>query len=176
MNNEYLMITASGEDRQGLFEQFAGRIADSGCNIEESSMSVIGGQFSLIAKVAGPWHALSKLEVQIEALAAQPGLVVRHQRIGTNPKTAAIPYSVEVITMDKPAVPRRLATFFVRNGINIEALHISTYPAPHTGTPLTSIVMTVGIHGKIHIPTLRGDFLDLCDDLNLDATLEPIRG
>lgn len=36
--------------------------------------------------------------------------------------------------------------------------------------------MSVGIHAKIHIPTLREDYLDYCDDLNLDATLEPMRG
>lgn len=176
MNNEFLVITASGEDRPGLVEQIAGRIADCGCNIEESSMSVMGGQFSFIARVSGAWHALSKLEGQITALAAQSNLTISHQRIGKLERAAAIPYSVEVIAMDKPGILRRLATFFSRNGINIEALHTSSYPAPHTGNPLTSIVLTVGIHAKIHIPTLRGDFLDLCDDLNLDATLEPIRG
>jgi glycine cleavage system transcriptional repressor len=39
-----------------------------------------------------------------------------------------------------------------------------------------SVVMTVGIQAKVHIPTLRSDFLDYCDDLNLDATFEPVRG
>jgi glycine cleavage system transcriptional repressor len=78
--------------------------------------------------------------------------------------------------MDRPGIVRSLAAFFSRNGINIEELQTSTYPAPHTGTPLASIVMTVGIHAKVHIPTLRGDFLDYCDDLNLDATFEPVRG
>ncbi|MBX9849761.1 MAG: hypothetical protein K2X64_10740, partial [Rhodocyclaceae bacterium] len=59
---------------------------------------------------------------------------------------------------------------------SIDELRTSTYFAPHTGSPLTSVLMTVGVHAKVHIPTLREDFLDYCDDLNLDATLEPMRG
>jgi glycine cleavage system transcriptional repressor len=35
--------------------------------------------------------------------------------------------------------------------------------------------MTVGIPAETHFSTLRGDFLDYCDDLNLDGTLEPSR-
>ena len=69
-----------------------------------------------------------------------------------------------------------LAAFFSRNGLIIEELQTSTYPAPHTGTPMFSVVMTVGIPADVHIATLRGDFLDYCDELNLDATFEPVRG
>ncbi len=60
-------------------------------------------------------------------------------------------------------------------GINIEELQTDTYPAPHTGTTMFSVIMTVGIHADVHIPALRGNFLDYCDDLNLDATFEPAR-
>ncbi len=180
MNTEieknFLVITASGADKLGLVEQLAGRIADCGCNIEESSLAVIGGQFSFITRVSGVWNALSKLEAQLPALAAHLGLAITQQRTGKNEHAAAIPYTVELVTMDQPGIVRSLAAFFTRNGINIEELHSSTSFAPHTGSPLTSIIMTVGIHAKIHIPTLREDFLDYCDDLNLDATLEPMRG
>lgn len=175
--NNYLVITASGEDKVGLVERLSGRIADSGCNIEESRMAVLGGKFALIMLVSGPWHALSKLETQFSALGQQLGLTIIHERTQKRErKQPAIPYSVEVVAMDHPGIVRSLAAFFARNGINIEELQTSTYPAPHTGTPMFSVVMTVGIQASVHIPTLRGDFLDYCDDLNLDATFEPVRG
>ena len=69
-----------------------------------------------------------------------------------------------------------LAAFFSSNGLIIEGLQISTYLVLHTGTPMFFVVMTVGVQAKVHISTLRGDFLDYCDDLNLDATFEPVRG
>lgn len=175
--NNYLVITASGEDRVGIVDQLSGRIADAGCNIEESRMAVLGGKFALIMLVSGPWHALSKLEGQMHALGQQLGLTIIHERTRKRERAEpAIPYSVEVVAMDHPGIVRNLSAFFSRSGINIEELQTTTYPAPHTGTPMFSVVMTVGIQAKVHIPTLRSDFLDYCDDLNLDATFEPVRG
>lgn len=181
MNSEsesnYLVITASGEDKVGIVDRLSGKITDSGCNIEESRMAVLGGQFALIMLVSGQWHALSKLESQLPALGQQLGLTVVQQRTRKREqRKPAIPYSVEVVAMDHPGIVRNLSAFFARNGINIEELQTTTYPAPHTGTPMFSVVMTVGIEADVHIPTLRGDFLDYCDDLNLDATFEPVRG
>lgn len=175
--NNYLVITATGEDNVGLVDRLSGKITDSGCNIEESRMAVLGGQFALIMLVAGPWNALSRLEGHIEGLGDQLGLTIVHKRTHKREQTKqAIPYVVDVVAMDHPGIVRNLAAFFSRNGINIEELQTDTYPAPHTGTPMFSVSMTVGIPAAVHIPTLRGDFLDYCDDLNLDATFEPARG
>lgn len=174
--NNYLVITASGDDQVGLVDQFSGKIAESGCNIEESRMAVLGEQFALIMLLSGPWNALSKLEGQMGLLSDQLGLTIIHKRTQQRQRIKpAIPYRVEVLCMDHPGIVRNLAAFFSRNGINIEELQTDTYPAPHTGTSMFSVILTVGIHADIHIPTLRGNFLDYCDDLNLDASFEPAR-
>jgi len=175
--NTHLVITAFGPDRPGLVERLSGRITDSGCNIEESRLTVLGGQCAMLVLVSGPWHALSKLEGQLDALGQTLGLSLNHERTGKRGRAeAAIPYSVELVTPDRPGVVRSLVAFFSRNGINIEDLQTSTYPAPHTGSTLLSVVMTVAIPARTHIATLRGDFFDYCDSLNLDATFEPVRG
>ncbi len=181
MNTEtehnYLVINATGDDKVGLIDRLSGRIADAGCNMEESRMAVLGGRFALIMLVSGPWHALSRLETQLPALGQQLGLTIIHERAQRKErKQQSIPYNVELVTMDRPGIVRSLAAFFARNGINIEELQTSTYVATHTGTPMFSVLMTVGVPANMHIATLRGDFLDYCDDLNLDATFEPVRG
>ena len=174
--NNYLMITASGEDKVGLVDQLSGKIAESGCSIEESRMAVLGGQFALIMLLSGPWNALSKLEGQMESLGNQLDLTIVHKRTRKRElKQPLIPYTVEVVAMDHPGIVRNLAAFFAKNDINIEELQTDTYPAPHTGTSMFSVIMTVGIHADVHIPTLRGNFFDYCDDLNLDASFESAR-
>ena len=175
--NNYLVINASGEDKIGIVDRLSGKITESGCNIEESRMAVLGGQFALIMLLSGPWNALSRLEGQLDAMGEQLGLAIMHKRTHKREGTqSSIPYVVDVVAMDHPGIVRNLAAFFSRNGINIEELQTDTYPAPHTGAPMFSVTMTVGIPANIHIPTLRGDFLDYCDDLNLYVTLEPARG
>lgn len=175
-SNESLVITASGEDKVGLVEKFSSRITESGCNIEESRMAVLGGQFAIIMRVAGSWNALSKLESQLDAAGEQLGLTIIHGRTREKERArATIPYRIDVVALDHPGIVHSLARFFSGRGINIEELQTDTYPAPHTGAPMFSVSMTVGVPADTHIPTLRGDFLDYCDDLNLDATFDPVR-
>ena len=174
--NNYLVITASGEDQVGLVDRLSGKITESGCNIEESRMAVLGEQFALIMLLSGPWNALSKLEGQMSVLGQQLGLSIIHKRTQQrNRKQPAVPYAVEVLAMDHPGIVRNLVAFFSKNAINIEELQTDTYPAPHTGAPMFSVTLTVGIPADVHIPTLRGNFLEYCDDLNLDASFEPAR-
>lgn len=175
-NIDYLAITASGEDQVGLVERFTSRIAEAGCNIEESRMSVLGGQFALIMLLSGPWNALTKLEDRLEQIGLELGLTIVHKRTRpTERKQPLVPYRVNVVAMDHPGIVHSLAEFFSRQGINIEELVTETYPAPHTGTPMFSVNITVGIPANLHLPTLRGDFFEYCDNLNLDAVLEPAR-
>ena len=174
--NNYLVLTASGEDKVGLVDRLSSKIAESGCNIEESRMAVLGEQFAIIMLLSGPWNALSRLDGQLGLLGEQLGLTIIHKRTRQRErKQPAVPYTVEVVAMDHPGIVRNLAAFFSRNGINIEELQTDTYPAPHTGTSMFSVTMTVGIHADVHIPTLRENFFDYCDDLNLDASFEPAR-
>ncbi len=175
-DTESLVITASGEDKIGLVEGFTRRISESGCNIEESRMAALGGRFALLMRVTGSWDALAKLEGRLPAVGEELGLAIIQQR--TRPTRAdkpLIPYTVEVAALDQPGIVNSLANFFARLHINIEALDTETYPAPHTGAPMFAVHMTLGIPADAHIATLRGDFLDYCDDQNLDATFEPVR-
>ena len=38
-----------------------------------------------------------------------------------------------------------------------------------------SVYMVVLVPTRIHIAALREEFLDLCDQMNLDAILEPLK-
>ena len=52
----------------------------------------------------------------------------------------------------------------------------TTLFAQQTGAPMVSLHMSLAIPASTHIATLREDFMILCDELNLDAVLEPIKG
>ena len=63
MSNQ-LVIAAIGEDRPGLVDSLAGWILDSGCNIADSRMTVLGGEFAVLLLIEGQWNSLAKLEEQ----------------------------------------------------------------------------------------------------------------
>jgi len=59
--SNYLVITTSGEGKVGLVDQLSSKIAESGCNIEESRMAVLGA--ALIARVGRVVNAGDGAEV-----------------------------------------------------------------------------------------------------------------
>jgi glycine cleavage system transcriptional repressor len=89
----------------------------------------------------------------------------------TNATKNTIPYSVEVSALDNPGIVRNIASFFSNRNINIVNAQTERYAAPHTGSPMFVLHMTVGIPAEVNIAQLREAFMDTCDELNLDAEL-----
>lgn len=173
----YLVISALGEDRPGIVSQLSKLILDQGCNIEDSRMTVLGGEFAAILLVEGKWNTLAKLENALPELERQLGLTIVCKRTGERATGRnLLPYAVDVVAMDHPGIVNQLATFFAERDINIEDLSTTSYAAAHTGTPMFAVHMTVGIPADTHIASLREEFMDYCDALNLDAVLEPVKG
>ena len=173
----FLVISALGEDHPGIVNALSKTILEHGCNIEDSRMTVLGGEFAAILLVEGKWNTLAKVENVLPELERQLGMTIMSKRTGERTTAAnLLPYAVDVISMDHPGIVNNLAGFFAEHNINIEDLTTSTYPAAHTGTPMFSVHMTVGIPADLHIAGLRDEFMDYCDGLNLDAVLEPLKG
>lgn len=172
----HLVISAIGEDRPGIVDTLSEAILDAGCNIGDSRMSVLGGEFAIIMIVTGNWNAVAKLESMLPRLEKKLGLHMQSKR--TEPRKGLpdrIPYAVEVVAIDHPGIVHDVANFFGRREINIEDVYTSRYPAPHTGAPMFTLHMTVGIPADTSIATVRGEFMDFCDELNLDAMLAPVK-
>ena len=175
--NNFLVMSALGKDRPGIVDQLSKVIFDLDCSIADSRMTVLGGEFAILLLVEGPWNKLAKLEDQVEDLQERLELTIITRRTEERRAQAnLLPYAVDVVSLDHPGIVYNLASFFSQRGINIEDMTTSSYAAAHTGTPMFSVHMSVGIPAKIHIAALRDEFMDFCDAMNLDAVLEPIKG
>jgi glycine cleavage system transcriptional repressor len=176
MKQNYLVITALGKDRPGLVSVLSQSIYDAGCNVEDSRMTVLGGEFAIILLVSGKWNAVAKLENSLGGLGQRLGLEMSHRRTEERAaKGDLLPYAVDVAALDQPGIVNHLASFFAERGINIEDMVTNRYAAAHTGTPMFSVHINIGIPANTHIATLREEFLDFCDRLNLDAVMDPIK-
>ncbi|HKJ08342.1 MAG TPA: glycine cleavage system protein R [Gammaproteobacteria bacterium] len=173
----YFVISALGGDRPGIVNELSRCILDSGCNIADSRMSVLGGEFAIMLLVVGNWSTIGKLEAQLPRLEQQLGMTITARRTeARQPRQSLLPYEVDVVAMDHPGIVHDLANFFSERNINIQDLVTSSYAAAHTGTPMFSVHISVGIPADQHISALREEFLDHCDQLNLDAVIEPSKG
>ncbi|GMR07665.1 MAG: glycine cleavage system protein R [Gammaproteobacteria bacterium] len=173
----YLVISALGKDRPGIVHDLSTLIYEHGCNVVDSRMTVLGGEFAIILMISGNWNEVAKIEDFLPEIARQLDLTIISRR--TEPRdnrSNLMPYSVEVISIDHPGIVNNISDFFSSREINIEELNTGSYSAAHTGTTMFTVNLVVSVPSKVLIGELREQFMDFCDSLNLDAVIEPIKG
>lgn len=174
--NTRLVLSALGEDQPGILDALSSTILESGCNIVDSRMTVLGGDFAILLLVDGNWSNMAKLENQLPGLGERLGLTITHRRTARRPQRKdLLPYSVDVVTLDQPGIVHNLSGFFSSRHINIQEMVTEGYPAAHTGAPMFSVHLSIEVPASTLIATLREEFMDFCDELNLDAVLEPYK-
>ncbi len=176
-----LVISAIGSDRPGIVNALSQLIVQNNGNIDDSRMTVLGGEFAIILLISASPEQLVTIEQVIKQQADSLELnIISKQTSGgilSDSATAKkkLPYIVEVLAMDNPGIVYKLADFFSSREINIQSLQTDRYPAPHTGTQMFAIEMIISVPQTIIINDLREDFMNLCDDMNLDASIEAPR-
>jgi len=168
-----LVISALGTDRPGLVDKLSNIIYSHALNIEDSRMTVLGGEFAILLLVAGESSSLEALQsAQGEIEQALNMSLLIKPTTATNTADDVVPYSVEVSALDNPGIVHNITSFFSKRDINIINLQTKRYFAPHTGSPMFALHMTIGIAADFNIAELRDAFLETCDGLNLDAELK----
>jgi glycine cleavage system transcriptional repressor len=173
---QLIAISAIGNDRTGLVYDLTRVVVDCGGNVLESRMTALGNEFAMQMLVSGNWHTLAKLEGELAKVAEASGLTVATRRTEQRaPRMDMVSYTADVVCLDQPGVLHALSGFFSSRGIDIGDITTRTYNAAHTGAPMFSVYMAVHVPTRIHIAALREEFMDLCDHMNLDAILEPLK-
>lgn len=168
------VISTIGHDRPGLVDDLATLVHDLNLSIEDSRMTVLGGEFAVLMSVTGGDLPLKRLETKLAQLANDIGLAYLFRRTGEREDVQGrVPYTVSVTAMDHPGIVHKVASFFSSRDINIHNLDTVTERAPHTGTPIFSLVMEVEVPPDTRIAELRDAFFYFCDDHDLDAELRP---
>jgi glycine cleavage system transcriptional repressor len=173
---QLMIVSAVGGEPTVIVQELTRVILDCGGNIKESRMSSFGSEAALMLLVAGNWHTISRLERDLNRLATHHGLSLQLKR--TEPRHFAkdlLPYAVDVVGLDQPGVVHSLAGFFNARKVEIGEISTRSYAAAHTGASMFSVQMFVNIPASVHIATLREEFMDFCDQLNVDAIMEPVK-
>ena len=170
---QLIVISAIGSESPGVVQKLTRIVLDCGGNIVESRMSAIGSEMAMLMMVSGNWHTLSKLE---KALAGFDGLniSVKNVQSGSGDQSR-VPYAVDVVCLDQAGIVHNLAGFFTSRDIEIAEMNTRTYAAAHTAAPMFSVQMALKIPSSAHISTVREEFMEFCDQLNLDAIMEPVK-
>jgi len=174
--SQLIVISAIGTDRTGTVQDLTKVILSCGGNIEESRMTTLGSEFAMLLLVSGNWHTLSRLEQGLDKLCAGGDLQVSIKKTDAKPvEEDRMPYAVDIVALDQQGIVFNLANFFSSRDIEIADVATRSYAAAHTGAPMFAVQMAINVPAKLHVSQLREEFHELCDQLNLDAILEPVK-
>lgn len=173
---KYLVVSAIGQNRAGLIVPFTKAVQDCGCNVIDSRMTVLGDRLAMMMFLSGSWSAIAKIENILPRLDEQLDITTIAERTELSRHGGnAMPYAVEVVAVDSIGIVHDITHFFSEREIVIEDFSSGTYTAARTGTSMFSLHMTIGIPTDMSIATLRGEFMEFCDQLNLDSIMEPVK-
>ena len=174
--SQLIVLSALGSDRTGVVQDITQVILSCGGNIEESRMTTLGSEFAVLMLVSGNWHTLTRLESALEKLTKNDDLAVSIRKTGARTsREDRMPYVVDVVSLDQQGIVFNLADFFAARDVEIADVSTRRYAAAHTGAPMFALQMAINIPTTVPISMLRDEFLELCDRLNLDAILEPVK-
>jgi glycine cleavage system transcriptional repressor len=174
--DQYAVITAVGSDRPGLVDVISKFILDAGCNLEDSRMAVLGGEFAMLILVSGDADAVGRLIDGAEAAGGDSGLAIQARRTRAPGREAAagvIPYQVSAYSMDHPGIVQQVSHFLAERGINVRVMDTHVAPAPVSGQPLFSLVAIIDVPASENVRALRRGLEEIGDVENTDIEVKP---
>ena len=174
-----LVITVLGKNQPDLIIELTRTIKEAKCTVVESRMTELGLQFAGHLMVEGNWNHIARLENALETLASRYELRIQSMRAEETETESSedpgLPYAIDIFATDQINNINDLSEFLASRGVSILDISSSRYPAPFTQAPLFLAHMIVRIPVGMRIVSLRDEFLDFCDQMNLDAILEPVK-
>ncbi len=172
----FFVMSVLGSAQPDLMDKVFNAINEFGCNVEDGRMSRLGSELALFVMLSGSWDAIAKIESNIPKLEKKLNVSITFRR--TEPRQAtspSVPYAIEVVSVNRAGLVYDISKFFSSREIAIEDMYSGVYQASHTGTDMFSLQLTISIPTEISIATLRGEFMEFCDQLNIDSIMEPVK-
>ena len=171
-----LAITALGNHQINFIAEILPAIRDCKCNVLEIRSSRLAQSTAAYLLIQGNWNQIAKLESTLDIIQRRLDIKIQTLRPDQKDKPKeCIPYSLETISLDRDNITESITSFLFDREIDIEEITGSCYQAPYIQTSVFSTKFVLLIPPQIHLLSLREEFLDFCDQLNIDAILEPIK-
>ena len=168
----HLAVTAMGADRPGIVAAVTGVLVEQGCNLEDTSMSILRGHFAMMLVVAGPAELSPEgLEAALAAAAEPFDLVVAVRQIDDHVPVspAGEPWTLAVYGADRPGIVHRVTSVLAEAEVNVTDLTTRVIGEP--GRPVYAMVLAVTLPPGSSEPDVRSRLDALAGELGVDCTL-----
>ncbi len=170
------VLTAIGRDQPGIAARLARVLFEAGCNIEDSSMSILCGEFAVILMLSAPPH-LSDEELghRFDAVREDLGLQVSLRHTSEVPKAEEVPdpsYVVTVAGEDHPGIVCRMTELMASQSVNITDLQSKVLRGGER--PVYMLVVEIVLPEGLGIEAIQSELDSLAREIGVEVHVNPV--
>ncbi len=179
MAKRFFAVTAVGSDRPGIVARLSGVLYEAGANIEDSSMTILVGQFAMILIVSVPDGIdAPQLREAFAPVADELGLFITVEELapqaleGGGRGVGRADYIISVIAPDRPGIVYRISSLLAGRGVNITDMNTKVVSGEER--PVYTMVLEVGVPEGVDPDELAAELAALGRELSIDVSMRQL--
>ena len=176
MDKKYIM-TAFGKDRPGIVADVTQILYENGCNLEDTSMSMLSDEFTInLLFSSGNPSIESILEKECAALEQQKSISAFIRPIKSDrPKIKKkLPLcTIHVEGLDQAGIVYKISRYLSDHQLNIVDLKSTVKATPESGTALYLMDVHIQLPDSSSIDNIEDDLNEVAEQINVDITVSP---
>jgi glycine cleavage system transcriptional repressor len=176
--NKSIVLSIVGKDRPGIVAAITRILFEHGCNIEDSSMTILENEFAMILIVnvpaplsietlAGDLHSVEKslsLSIFIKSLTKEETQRAKPQE--------TVPISISVYGSDRPGIVYNVSKLLADKNINITDLNTKVISPKRE--PVYVMILEAAVPAALNLEILVEELHELGRKLSVDITVNKI--
>jgi glycine cleavage system transcriptional repressor len=175
---QWFALSAIGKDRPGIVADLAELIYECDCNLEDSSMMILGGEFAVLLLLSGVGDGLDeRLRAACKRLEWEKRLTVFIRPLEAEPvpygaDEVRVPFQLHAVGLDKAGIVARICRCLADRRINIVRLQSHSRPQAETGTPVYDMRIQLDVPAGTDEAGLRRELEEVAESMSVEVTLE----
>ncbi len=173
----HFALTAVGVDRPGIVAAVTGVLLELGVNLEDTSMTILRGQFAMMLVVDAPASlTVAELRRAEERVASDLDLVIAVRGLPEPsspdaPSPDAARYTAAVYGADHPGIVHGVSALLASEGVNIVDLSTRVIGAPDR--PVYAMFLELSVPPTVDPDELSRQLQAAAAELGVDASIHP---
>lgn len=177
MQKKYL-FTAFSKDRPGIVADISRVLYEHECNIEESSMMYLAGEFAILLLLSAPASAteevMDTLSTECRRLEREKNITAYIRPLSeevAEVKNNYVEKTIQVEGLDQTGIVFKVSQFLADSNINIATLESKISQSPQSGGAYYSMTIAVEIPLDLSMQNVEDGLSNIGDELNVDISI-----
>jgi glycine cleavage system transcriptional repressor len=174
---QWFALSAIGRNRPGIVADLSELIYECDCNLEDSSMTVLGSEFAVLLLLSGQGEDVGeRLSAACKRLEWEKRLTVFFRPLESDPTSAPATetrrYALTATGLDKAGIVARVSRCLADAGINIRQMETQSRPEPESGAPFYTMRIEMDVPVTADEGVLRDRLDAIGRELYVDIVFE----